>query len=164
MGRASHGVRGIKLIGKDEVAGLLKVDFDKRILMVTENGQGKQVTFDSFSVHGRGTQGQKIYRIGGKASCIVGALSVNDENDVVCVTLMGQTLRIHVNHISIQGRNASGVKVVTMKSPKDCIVAIASTSGEEEEEEDDSETKETVPETIIEQIATEEVASSEETE
>jgi DNA gyrase subunit A len=165
MGRASHGVRGIKLIGKDEVAGLLKVDFDKRILMVTENGQGKQVTFDSFSVHGRGTQGQKIYRIGGKASCIVGALSVNDENDVVCVTLMGQTLRIHVNHISIQGRNASGVKVVTMKSAKDCIVAIASTSGEEEEEiDDDPETIENVPETNNEQVVTEEVDSSTETE
>lgn len=162
MGRASHGVRGIRLLGKDEVAGLLKVDPSKRILMVTENGQGKQVTFDSFSVHGRGTQGQKIYRIGGKASCIVGALAVNDDNDVVCVTLMGQTLRIHVNHISIQGRNASGVKVVTMKSPKDCIVAIASTSGEEDD--DNPEDMENVPETDSLPIVEGEIESTPETE
>jgi DNA gyrase subunit A len=162
MGRASHGVRGIRLLGKDEVAGLLKVDFDKRILMVTENGQGKQVTFDSFSVHGRGTQGQKIYRIGGKATCIVGALAVNDENDVVCVTLMGQTLRIHVSHISIQGRNASGVKVVTMKSAKDCIVAIASTSGEEDD--NNPEDLEQDPETTIEKAVEVEVTSTTETE
>ncbi len=139
MGRASRGVRGIKLLDDDEVAGLLKVDDTKRILMVTENGQGKQVTFDSFTVHGRATQGQRIYKLGGKADFIVGALAVNDENDVVCVTLMGQTLRVHVKNISIQGRNATGVRVVTMKSAKDSIVAIASTGdeGEEELEEDE---------------------------
>lgn len=134
MGRASRGVRGIRLLGDDQVAGLLKVDNSKRILMITENGQGKQVTFDSFTVHGRGTQGQKIYRLGGKASFIVGVLSVDDDNDVVCVTLMGQTLRVHVNAISIQGRNAAGVKVVTMKFKGDSIVAIASTERDEEEE------------------------------
>ncbi len=134
MGRASRGVRGIRLLGDDQVAGLLKVDDSKRILMITENGQGKQVTFDSFTVHGRATQGQKIYRLGGKASFIVGVLSVDDDNDVVCVTLMGQTLRVHVNAISIQGRNAAGVKVVTMKFNGDSIVAIASTERDEEEE------------------------------
>lgn len=134
MGRASRGVRGIRLLGDDQVAGLLKVDNSKRILMITENGQGKQVTFDSFTVHGRGTQGQKIYRLGGKASFIVGVLSVDDDNDVVCVTLMGQTLRVHVNAISIQGRNAAGVKVVTMKFKGDSIVAIASTERDEDED------------------------------
>ncbi len=133
-GRASRGVRGIRLLGDDQVAGLLKVDNDKRILMITENGQGKQVTFDSFTVHGRGTQGQKIYRLGGKASFIVGVLSVDNEDDVVCVTLMGQTLRVHVNAISIQGRNAAGVKVVKMKFDGDSIVAIASTERDEEAE------------------------------
>ena len=39
MGRASRGVRGIRLVGEDEVAGLLKVDQSKRMLIVTENGQ-----------------------------------------------------------------------------------------------------------------------------
>ncbi len=134
MGRASRGVRGIRLINDDQVAGLLKVDDSKRILMITENGQGKQVTFDSFSVHGRATQGQKIYRLGGKATYIVGVLSVDNSNDVVCVTLMGQTLRVHVDAISVQGRNAAGVKVVRMKFAKDSIVAIASTEKDEEEE------------------------------
>lgn len=134
MGRASRGVRGIRLIGDDQVAGLLKVDDSHRILMITENGQGKQVTFDSFNVHGRGTQGQKIFRLGTKATFIVGVLSVNDENDVVCVTMMGQTLRVHCDAISVQGRNAAGVRVVSMKWKNDSIVAIASTEKDEEEE------------------------------
>ncbi|MDX9915436.1 MAG: DNA topoisomerase (ATP-hydrolyzing) subunit A [Sphaerochaeta sp.] len=134
MGRASRGVRGIRLRGEDKVAGLLKVDDTKRILMITENGQGKQVRFDAFNVHGRATQGQRIYTIGGKANSIIGVLAVNDDHDVVCVTLMGQTIRVHVDAISIQGRNAAGVRVATMKFKEDSIVAIASTEREETDE------------------------------
>lgn len=52
----------------------------------------------------------------------------------MCVTLMGQTLRVHVNAISVQGRNAAGVKVVSMKFTGDSIVAIASTVRDDEEE------------------------------
>ncbi len=138
MGRASRGVRGIRLLGDDTVAGLVKVDPARRILMVTELGQGKQVEFNQFSRHGRGTQGQKIYRIGEKTSQIVNALAVNDDNDLVCITLNGQTIRVHVNTISIQGRNASGVCVVKLRSAKDRIVAMAVTEYAKDEDEDES--------------------------
>jgi len=133
MGRATHGVRGIKLRDDDNVAGLLKVDPSKRILMVTEKGKGKQVGYDQFMNHHRGTLGQKIFRLTDKGSSIINAVSVNEENDIVCVTLLGQTIRIHVRDISTQGRNASGVKVVTMKSSDDSIVALASTYLDDED-------------------------------
>lgn len=87
--------------------------------------------------HHRGTQGQKIFRIGDKSSTIINAVSVNEENDIVCVTLLGQTIRIHVKDISIQGRNASGVRVVTLKSKDDSIVALASTNLYDEDSEDE---------------------------
>lgn len=139
MGRATHGVRGIKLRDDDNVAGLLKVDPTKRILMVTEKGKGKQVGYDQFMNHHRGTLGQKIFRLADKGSSIINAVSVNEENDIVCVTLLGQTIRIHVKDISIQGRNAGGVKVVTMKSSDDSIVALASTYIDEEDTQDEDE-------------------------
>jgi DNA gyrase subunit A len=134
MGRATHGVRGIRLNGDDLVAGLLKVSDDRRILMLTSNGQGKQVEFSNFMSHGRGTQGQKIYRLGEKADYIVGVLAVNEDNDVVCVTMQGQTVRVHVKDISIQGRNAAGVRVVSMKFKNDSVVAIAETEFDADEE------------------------------
>lgn len=147
MGRASRGVRGIRLLGDDTVAGLVKVDPTKRILMVTELGQGKQVEFSQFSRHGRGTQGQKIYRIGEKTSQIVNALAVNDDNDLVCITLNGQTIRVHVNTISIQGRNASGVCVVKLRSAKDRIVAMAVTEYAKDEDEEESTDEENADDT-----------------
>jgi DNA gyrase subunit A len=152
MGRATRGVRGIKLRGDDELAGLLKVDEGKRALMVTENGQGKQVNYDQFMEHNRGTLGQKIFRVDKKTSVIISALSVNEENDIVCVTMQGLTVRVHVKDISIQGRNAAGVKVVTLKTSSDNIVAIAQTAVEDEESDEDDEINES---TVEEQIVTE---------
>ena len=65
------------------------------------------------------------------------ALAVNDDNDVVFVTLNGQTIRVHVRDISIQGRSAMGVKVVSFKKAKDTIVAMAATEYQVEEEDDE---------------------------
>ena len=153
MGRATRGVRGIKLRGDDELAGLLKVDENKRVLMVTAHGQGKQVNFDQFMEHNRGTLGQKIFRVDGKTGVIISALAVNEENDIVCVTMQGLTVRVHVKDISIQGRNAAGVKVVTLKSDKDSIVAIAQTAVEEDSDDEfeDSENGEEKEQIITEQ-------------
>jgi len=134
MGRASRGVRGINLIEDDEVAGLLKVSDDRRILMITEKGQGKQIHFDEFRIHRRGTMGQKIYTFRDKTGFIVGTLAVNDDDDVVCITSMGQSIRIPVATISIQKAYASGVTVARLKEG-DTIVAIAKTNAEKEEEE-----------------------------
>ena len=138
MGRSTHGVRAMKLADDDEIIGLVKVEDDKRILMVTENGKGKQVRFSEFMSHGRGTMGQRIYSIDDRTSHLVNALAVNDDNDVVFITLNGQTIRVHVKDISIQGRSAMGVKVVTFKKAKDTIVAMAATGYQAEEEEDEA--------------------------
>ncbi len=134
MGRATHGVRAMKLAEGDEIVGLVKVDDDRRVLMVTDKGKGKQVRYSEFMSHGRGTMGQRIYNISEKNGYIVNALSVNDDNDVVFVTLFGQTIRVHVKDISIQGRNAQGIRVVAFKKDTDSLVAMDSTEYQEDEE------------------------------
>lgn len=166
MGRSTHGVRAMKLSDDDEIVGLVMVSDDKRILMVTEKGKGKQVRFSEFMSHGRGTMGQKIYSIDEKTSYLVNALAVNDENDVVFVTLNGQTIRVHVKDISIQGRSATGIKVVSFKKASDSIVAMAATEYQEEEEEDGSEvTSESSDSTASEEeTKVEEPTSEEKTE
>ena len=137
MGRSTRGVRAMKLLDDDEIIGLVRVEEGKRILMVTENGKGKQVRFEEFNAHGRATMGQKIYSIDDKTSYLVNALAVNDDNDVVFVSLNGQTIRVHVKDISIQGRTAKGVKVVSFKKKDDYIVAMAATEYQEESDEEE---------------------------
>ena len=147
MGRATHGVRAMKLADDDEIIGVVKVEEGRRILMVTENGKGKQVRFEEFMAHGRGTMGQKLYTIDDRTSYLVGALAVNDDNDVVFVSMNGQTIRVHVKDISIQGRSAMGVKVVSFKKSSDKVVAMAMTDYQEDEEEEEAteEASETTP-------------------
>lgn len=141
MGRATHGVRGIRLIGDDEVIGVVTVDDSRRILMVTDKGKGKQVRFNQFNVHGRGTMGQKIYTV--EDSGLIGAVSVDDDSDVVFITMKGQTIRVHAKDISIQGRAAMGVKVASFKKKDDTVNAIAVTGYQEEEPDVAEESSET---------------------
>lgn len=138
MGRASRGVIGIRLTKGDSVVGLMKVNPEKRMLLVTEKGQGKQVEFDQFRRHNRATMGQKIYTFRDKTGYLVGTLAVSDEDDLVCITANGQSIRIPVETISIQGAYASGVAVARLRED-DTVVAIARTEAECEEEEKEEE-------------------------
>lgn len=138
MGRTARGVKGITLREPDdEVVGVLKVDPEKLALVVTDKGKGKQVDYDLFNRHGRGTGGQIIYKSpNGQKTSIVSALSVSKEtDDLVCITAMGQTIRMHVSDISQQGRATQGVTVFKMRKEEDYIVAIEVVGREAEEEE-----------------------------
>lgn len=138
MGRTAHGVKGITLREKDdEVAGLIKVDNEKTALVVTNKGKGKQVDYSLFNRHGRGTGGQLIYKTEDDGDVyIVSALSVSkDTDDLVCITALGQTIRMHVSDISQQGRAAHGVYVFKMRKADDYIVAIEVVPRENDEEE-----------------------------
>jgi DNA gyrase subunit A len=135
MGRATRGVTGIRLSVEDEVASILLVQQQELILVVTENGLGKRVEFDSFSVHSRATKGQICYRLTDKSGEIAGAVSIGDDHDFMCVTLLGQSIRIDSSTIPIQGRNTSGVIVTNIHEP-DRVVSVAQTERYEEEDEE----------------------------
>lgn len=133
MGRASRGVCGIKLAPVDEIAGVLRVDTEKRILLLTTNGYGKRVDFDSFSPHSRATKGQICYKFYEKSGEIVGSLAVGEDEDLMCITAQGLSIRTDASLIPVQGRSASGVIVTKLRMP-DKVVSIAITEKEEEEE------------------------------
>ncbi|MGM0431754.1 MAG: DNA gyrase subunit A, partial [Spirochaetota bacterium] len=126
MGRATRGVTGMKLSPQDEVAGLLLVDAEKKLLLVTANGYGKRVEFGSFSPHSRATKGQIAYKHAEKTGEIAGAASVEEDQDFMCITLMGQSIRINSSTITVQGRNTSGVIISNIQDP-DRIVSVAVT-------------------------------------
>ncbi len=131
MGRSSRGVCGIKLSAVDEVAGILRVNDSNKILLITTKGYGKRVEYSSFVPHSRATKGQICYKFFDKTGEIVGALSVNDNHDLMCITAQGLSIRTDASLIPIQGRNAGGVIVSTIRNP-DHIVSIALTDKEPE--------------------------------
>jgi DNA gyrase subunit A len=136
MGRATRGVRGIMLKNNDELAGILRLMDDNKILVLTENGFGKRVEYDKFTPHGRGTGGQNIYKTDERTGEIIGVQSVSEFDDLVCITSQGNTIKINVCQISIQGKNTQGITVVNLKRP-DVVVSVAKAINDKEEEDEE---------------------------
>ena len=133
MGRASGGITGIRLASGDELAAAIRVEAEKDALIVTEKGYGKRVDFNDFGQHGRGTSGQRIFgNIDGKGE-IIGAIAVAEQDEVICMTGQGKTLRVKADTISKQGRNSSGARVINVDAP-DYLVGFDSVAQDSSEE------------------------------
>ena len=117
MGRAGHGNKGLKLGEGHELSAAIRVEESSSILVLTEKGYGKRARFEDYKVHGRGTGGQRVFGNVDNKGEIIGALSVSDNDEIVCMTGQGKTLRIKVSAINIQGPASSGVSVVKVDDP-----------------------------------------------
>ena len=124
MGRASRGVIGIRLGKGDELTGVVRVDAKNQMLLVSEFGYGKRIEFGNFSTHGRGTKGQICYKISEKSGELAGALAVLKKDVLVCITSQGNTIKLRLREIPVQGKAAMGVKIVNIEKP-DLVVGIA---------------------------------------
>ncbi len=135
MGRSAGGVRGIRLKSGDEVVSCDVVDPAGSILIVTDAGFGKRTPLQHWRRIGRGGQGIRAIKLNEKKGYVVSAFLVSPDDGLFLVSTGGITQRIGVSGISVQGRDATGVKVMSLE--KGQIVAAAapvfSVSGEAEE-------------------------------
>ncbi len=114
MGRAASGVRGIKLKPGDELVSVDPGRDDAAILMITDGGYGKRTQLDKFNVQGRGGQGVIGIRLTGRKGFVVAAFMVGLDDDIVAVSSGGVMIRMGVREISSQGRDATGVRVMSL--------------------------------------------------
>jgi len=123
MGRAARGVSGMKLDSGDELAGILRVVEGESMLLLSEFGYGKRVDFDEFNQHGRSTGGQKIYTLSDKTGEIVSCVNVRENEEIMCITSQGKSIKLQVDTIRVMGRSASGVRVLNIERP-DFVVGV----------------------------------------
>ena len=114
MGRAAAGVRGMKLKTDDEVVSCDVARDDTAILMITESGYGKRTQLDRFNVQGRGGQGVIGIRLTNKKGQVVAAFMVALDDEIVAISSGGVAIRMGVREISSQGRDATGVRVMSL--------------------------------------------------
>lgn len=140
MGRASRGVKGIKLLDNDEVAQAVRSEGEKSIMLVTEKGYGKRISPSDYTSHGRGTGGQRCYGNTSSRGEVIGALCVSNDDEVLCITSQGKTLRVAAGSIHTQGAAATGNKLVNV-AEKDYLVGIALAAKDTTAEKDAVENK-----------------------
>ena len=135
MGRNTTGVRGINLSEGDEVVSLAIVDENHTLLVASENGIGKRTPFEEYRTQTRGGKGIITMKTTDKTGCVVGALSVTDDDEMMLMTNKGLMVRMVVKDVRETGRNTQGVKLIDI-AKNDKLQAIAPVISEEKEDED----------------------------
>jgi DNA gyrase subunit A len=132
MGRATRGVRGIRLRSGDGVVGMDVVRAGMEMLVIMENGYGKRTKVDQFATHARGGVGIKAGVVTAKTGKTVGVRGIGSPTDeVVVVSTQGQVIRMALADISLIGRATQGVRIMRMaESDKVASVALVSESVE----------------------------------
>ncbi|NJA06376.1 DNA gyrase subunit A [Methylococcaceae bacterium WWC4] len=142
MGRVAAGVRGIRLQEGQKVISLI-VASEGTVLNITENGYGKRTKLEEFTQHKRGGQGLIAIQTSERNGAVVGAVLVNDTDEIMLITDGGTLVRTRVNEISVVGRNTQGVTVIRLdKGEKvvgvDRIEALGDEEGDLDDESPDS--------------------------
>lgn len=135
MGRATRGVRGIRLRSGDLVVGMDIVMPGSKLLVITENGYGKRTGIEQFATHARGGVGIKAGVISDKTGRTVDVRAITeDSEDVVVVSTAGQVIRLPLKQISLIGRATQGVRIMRMNSG-DHVASVALVGESKLEEE-----------------------------
>jgi len=115
VGRASQGVRGMRLADGDHIVGMEVLTDGKTLMTITENGYGKRTSIDEYPVRNRGGKGVITIKTTDRNGVVVASLLVTDEDDVMLVTSRGKIIRIPVGDVSVIGRNTQGVRLIAMQ-------------------------------------------------
>jgi DNA gyrase subunit A len=147
MGRSARGVRGIKLEGADEVAGLAAVEEDRHswVLTVTEHGYGKRTDIDQYRRQSRNGKGLIDIKTNDRNGPVCTIETVGPGDHLFAMSGAGQIVRTPVDDISTVGRNTMGVIVMELEDG-DVVSSVdvlpAEMAGDEsiEDRPDDAET------------------------
>ena len=123
-GRSSMGVRGVNLMDGDEVVSMVLADEAPYLLIVSEKGMGKLTDINEFRMQGRGGKGVLCYRILDKTGNIVGAIPVEQDDEIMMINTDGIIIRMSCENISVLSRVTSGVKLMRLDG-EDIVVSIA---------------------------------------
>lgn len=112
MGRTATGVRGMKLSDDDKVVSLIIPRGEGDILTVTENGYGKRTAQSEYPTKNRATQGVISIKVSERNGKVVGAIQVEETDQIMMITNAGTLVRTRVSEVSIVGRNTQGVTLI----------------------------------------------------
>jgi DNA gyrase subunit A len=134
MGRASAGVRGIRLAPGDVVRSFDIVNDQETLLIATENGYGKRTEFSDFSAQHRGGGGViAIKGVDERNGRVVAAHAVREDQSFIAIASNGMMVRSPVNEVRIIGRAAKGVRLVNLAEDATLVsVSIADPDDDDE--------------------------------
>ncbi|WP_367124839.1 DNA gyrase subunit A [Streptomyces phytohabitans] len=135
MGRATSGVKGMSFREGDELLSMNVVREGTFVFTATDGGYAKRTPVEDYRVQGRGGLGIKAAKIVEDRGELVGALVVEETDEILAITLSGGVIRTRVNGVRETGRDTMGVQLINL-GKRDAVVGVArnAEAGREAEE------------------------------
>ena len=93
---------------------LVAKDEEQTVLTATENGFGKRTPIADYPRHGRGGQGVISIQTSERNGNVVGAVLVDDNDEVMLISTGGVLIRTAVAQIREMGRSTQGVTLIAL--------------------------------------------------
>ncbi|WP_435975063.1 DNA gyrase subunit A [Streptomyces sp. Qhu_M48] len=156
MGRATSGVKGMSFRADDELLSMNVVRPGTFVFTATDGGYAKRTPVDEYRVQGRGGLGIKAAKIVEDRGSLVGALVVEETDEILAITLSGGVIRTRVNEVRETGRDTMGVQLINL-GKRDAVVGIArnAEAGSDDDVDDADDAVEASEAAVVETVVVE---------
>ncbi|SEI68412.1 DNA gyrase subunit A [Azotobacter beijerinckii] len=140
MGRTARGVRGMRLPEGQHLISMLIPEPGAQILTASERGYGKRTPLDDYPRRGRGGQGVIAMVSNERNGKLVGAIQVQDGEEIMLISDQGTLVRTRVDEVSSLSRNTQGVTLIKLANGEQLVglERVQEPSGEDGPEEGDA--------------------------
>lgn len=135
MGRATAGVKGMRFRGDDQLLSMSVVHDGEFLLVATSGGYGKRTAIEEYTPQGRGGLGVMTFKYTPKRGKLIGAISVDEDDEIFAITSAGGVIRTEVDQIRPSSRATMGVRLVNLA---DDVELLAIDRNVEEDGEEDA--------------------------
>ncbi len=136
IGRTATGVRGIKLDKDDEAIGMIVINKEKDVLVVSEKGYGKRSKLDDYRITNRGGKGVKTLNITAKTGSLIALNAVTDNDHLMIITHHGIMIRMAIEELRVMGRATQGVRLINLREDDEIAAVTNVENGNEDDEAD----------------------------
>lgn len=134
MGRATAGVKGMRFRGDDQLLAMTTVKDDDFLLVATSGGYGKRTPISEYNPQGRGGMGVMTFKYTPKRGKLIGALAVEEDDQIFAITSAGGVIRTEVNQIRPSSRATMGVRLVDLAEGNELLAIDVNVEDEGEQE------------------------------
>ena len=124
MGRDTSGVMGMSFRKGDELLSATVIGEAGFVFVVTEGGYAKRTSADQYRIQNRGGLGIKVAKLDEKRGDLVGALIVDEADEVLVVLASGKVIRTNAAEVPAKGRDTMGV-VFARFEESDSVLSLA---------------------------------------
>lgn len=146
MGRSTSGVTGMRFREDDDLLAMDVVREDAYLFTVTQGGVAKRtlLSVENYRQQGRNGYGIKVANLPEKNGDLVGALVVDEADEVLVIMERGKIVRSAVGEVNPTGRTAQGV-IFAKPDKNDRIIGVARNVEKAVEEEVEEEVDDLAP-------------------